>query len=174
MEGFLDPSQVLSQIELSSDMIAVDFGSGSGGWTISLAKRLKDGKVFAIDILKEPLSALKSKANSERILNIQTICSNVENKGGSKLGDNSVDLVLMTNLLFQVENKKAVFSEAKRILKKGGKILVVDWLPKTPLGPEKGRVSPTEVKKLAKDSGLKFEKEFKAGAYHYGIILEKP
>jgi ubiquinone/menaquinone biosynthesis C-methylase UbiE len=79
----------------------------------------------------------------------------------------------MTNLLFQTEDKKKVFSEAKRILKPGGKILVVDWLPKSPLGPGKGRVSPEEVKKISKDNGLNFEKELKAGFHHYGIILEK-
>ena len=173
-EGFIDPSQALNQIDLAPNMIAADFGSGSGGWAIPLAKILKDGKVFAIDILKEPLSALKSRADSERVLNIQTVCSNVEEKRGSKLGDNSVDLVLMTNLLFQVENKKAVFLEAKRILKNAGKVLIVDWLPKAPLGPEKGRISPEEVKKIVKDSGLKFEKEFKTGTHHYGVILEKP
>lgn len=173
-EGFIDPNQALNQIDLAPNMIAADFGCGSGFWAIPLAKILKDGKVFAIDILKEPLSALKGRADSERILNIQTICSNVESKGGSKLGDNSVDLVLMTNILFQVENKKAVFLEAKRILKSGGKILVVDWLPKAPLGPEKGRILAEEVKKVAKDFGFKFEKDFKAGGHHYGIILEKP
>lgn len=174
MKDFLDPNQILDQVELFSEMIAADFGSGSGGWAIPLAKRLKDGKVFAIDILKEPLSVLKSRAESERILNVQTVCSNIENKGGSKLGDNSLDLVLMTNLLFQIEDKKRVFSEAKRILKKGGKILIVDWLPKTSFGPEKARVLPETVKKLAKDAGLSFEKEFKAGTNHYGIIIKKP
>lgn len=173
-EGFINPNQALNQIDLAPNMIAADFGSGSGGWAIPLAKILKDGKVFAIDILKEPLSALKSRADSERVLNIQTICSNIENKGGSKLGDNSVDLVLMTNLLFQIENKKAVFLETKRILKNAGKVLIVDWLPKTSLGPEEGRISSSEVEKIAKDSGLKLEKEFKAGTHHYGVILEKP
>lgn len=173
MKDFLDPNQVLDQIELSSEMLVADFGSGSGGWAIPLAKRLKDGKVFAIDVLKDPLSALKSRAESERILNIQTVCSSVESKEGLKLANNSLDLILMTNLLFQVEDKKKVFSEAKRILKPGGKILVVDWLSKSPLGPEKGRVSPEEVKKIAKDNGLNFEKEFKAGFHHYGLIFKK-
>ena len=172
-QGFLNPNQALDELELSSEMIAVDFGSGSGGWAIPLAKRLRNGKVFAIDVLSEPLSALKSKAKTEEVFNIQTICSDVEKKGGSKLGENQVDLVLMTNLLFQAENKKAIFEEARRILRKGGKVLVVDWLAKTFLGPEKGRVSVSEVKKTAKESGFKPEKEFKAGAQHYGLIFER-
>ena len=172
MEGFLNPSEVLNQLKLSGEMIAADFGSGSGGWAIPLAKRLKFGKVYAIDILEEPLSALKSKAEIQKVYNIETINSNVEK--GIKLPDLSCDLVLLTNLLFQIEDKKRVLTEAKRVLKKGGKILVVDWLPEALQGPREGRVSPDEVKKIAKNLNLKLEKEFRTGIYHYGLIFIKP
>ena len=120
MEDFLNPSKILKQLKLRKDMVAADFGSGSGGWTIPLARKLEDGLVYAIDILEEPISALKGKIALDKIPNIKTIRSNVEDKNGSTLPDSSVDLILMTNLLFQAEDKKAIFAEAKRILKKGG------------------------------------------------------
>jgi len=168
---FLNPQEVLNKLELEGEMIAADFGSGSGGWAIPLAKRLKFGKVYAIDILEEPLSALKSKAEIQRVYNIETINSNVEK--GVKIPDLSCDLVLLTNLLFQVEDKKRVLTEAKRVLKKGGEILVVDWLPEAPTGPKEGRISPEEVKEMAKNLNLKLEKEFQAGIFHYGLIFTK-
>ena len=171
MEGFLNPNKVLNNLGLQEKMVAVDFGCGSGGWVIPLAKRLEEGKVYAIDILEEPLSALQSRAKLEKLSNIETILANAER--GTSLAANSVDLVLITNLLFQIEDKEAVFSEAKRILKKGGEILVVDWLPKVPLGPKKGRVSIDSVKKMAEDIKLKLKKEFTAGAYHYGLVFAK-
>lgn len=170
---FLNPEQILDKLDLSPNMIAADFGSGSGGWSLPLAKRLSEGKIFAIDILREPLSALEGKAKSSKILNIQTILSDIEKENGSKLGDNSVDLVLMTNLLFQVEKRERVLREAKRILKNGGKVLIVDWLPKASVGPEKGRIMPETLKKMAQEIGFSLEGEFKAGAHHYGIILGK-
>lgn len=174
MEGFLNPQEILNQLKLEGDHIAADFGSGSGGWTIPLARRLKFGKVYAIDILEEPLSALKGKAETEGVYNIETIRSNVEGKQGSKLADSSCDLVLMTNLLFEAEDKQVIMEEAKRVLKKKGEILVVDWLPEAPRGPKEGRVSADEVKKIAKDLKLKLEKEFQAGVFHYGLIFTKP
>ncbi len=174
MEGFLNPKEVLNKLELSGEMIAADFGSGSGGWAIPLAKRLKFGKVYAIDILEEPLSALKSKAEIEKAYNIEIILSNVEGKEGSKLPDLSCDVVLTTNLLFQAKDKNKIFAEAKRILKKGGKVLVIDWLPEAPMGPKEGRIPANEVKEMAKNFNLKLEKEFPAGIYHYGLIFVKP
>lgn len=152
-------------------MVAADFGSGSGGWAFPLAKKLEEGKVYSIDILEEPLSALRAKAKLEKIFNIETIKSNVEK--GSKLFNESCDLVLMTNLLFQCEDKKKVIEEGKRVLKPGGKILVVDWKLDATLGPEKGRVSPEEVKETALDLNLRIEKEFEAGSYHYGLVFLK-
>lgn len=173
MEGFLNPSQVLKHLKLRKDMVACDFGSGSGGWVLPLAKKLAEGKVYAIDILREPLSALQGKANLEKLSNIITIQSDLESKAGLKLEDSTSDLVLMTNLLFQVENKKSVLEEGKRVLKKRGKILIVDWDEDSPLGPEEGRASLEEVEKIASQLDLEPEKEFRAGKYHWGLILEK-
>jgi len=170
-QGFLNPNEILKQLKLKKNMIAADFGSGAGGWAIPLAKKLEEGKVYAIDILEEPLSALKSRAALEKIFNIETIKSDVEKT--SKLFRNSCDLVLMTNLLFEIEDKKKVLEEGKRVLKEGGKFLVVDWKKDASLGPKEGRVSEKEVEELAKELGLKLEKKFTAGLYHWGLILLK-
>ncbi len=171
MEGFLNPQEVLKELKLKEDMVAADFGCGSGGWVIPLAKKLEEGKVYAIDILEEPLSALKAKAKLEKIVNIATIRADVEK--GVNILDESIELVLMTNLLFECQDKKSVLAEGKRVLEKGGKILVVDWKKDNPLTKEIEKVSFQEVKKIAKELDLKLEKEFEAGAYHYGLILVK-
>lgn len=171
MEGFLNPNKVLREVRLRRNMIAVDFGCGSGGWVIPLAKELEEGRVLAVDILQEPLSALKAKAKLEKVSNIEIVSADIEK--GTELFDNSADLVLMTNLLFQCEDKKRILEEGKRILKKGGKILVVDWELDSPLGPKEGRISSEEIKKISQSLGLKLKREFKASNYHYGLILER-
>ena len=169
---FLNPTEVLNKLELKDDMVAADFGSGSGGWVLPLAGKLSEGKVYAIDVLPEPISVLEARMKSEKIFNIQTIQSDIESKKGSTLALSSLDLVLMTNLLFQVEDKKRVLGEGKRVLREGGKVLVVDWKPAASKGPEQ-RVSPDEVKEIAKELDLKLEKEFEAGSYHYALLFSK-
>ena len=171
-KSFLNPNEILKNLELKENMVAVDFGSGSGGWALPLAKKLENGKVYAIDILEEPLSALRAKAKLEKVSNVQTILADVE-KGMETLKEASCDLVLMTNLLFQCGNKKKVLEEGKRVLKKGGRVLVVDWKKAAPLGSKEGRVSPEEVKETALALNLRIEKEFDAGSFHYAIILLK-
>jgi ubiquinone/menaquinone biosynthesis C-methylase UbiE len=173
MKDFVNPAKVIKMLKLRRNMSAVDFGSGSGGWVMPLARRLEDGLVYAIDVLEEPLSALRGRMSLGKISNIRVIRSDVEKKSGSTLPDSSVDLVLMTNLLFQAEDKKIIFEEAKRILKKRGKILVVDWKRDSSQGPKEGGVSETEVKKIAEKSGFELENEFEAGVYHYGLVFSR-
>jgi len=174
MTGFLNPEEILNELELRSDMVAAEFGCGSGGFTIPLAKRLNDGLVYALDIQGAPLSALKSRSLLENVNNIRIIRCDLEKPRGSTIIDSSVDLVFIPNVLFQIGNKNAIISEAKRVLKNGGKLVVVDWLPKASQGPAEGRVSPTEIKKIAQALDFKIEKEFEAGRYHYGLVFTKP
>lgn len=171
-KAFLDPYWVLKQINLNSYMTAADFGAGSGGWAIPLAKELEDGKVYAVDLLEEPLSSLRAKAKIAKVLNIEIVLADVEK--GTKIFKNSCDLVLMTNLLFQCEDKEKIFEEAKRIMKKGAKLLVVDWKKDSFLGPkEEEKVLPEKAKELAQKYDFKLEKELEAGSYHYALLFTK-
>lgn len=169
---FLNPEQILDKLELEENMTAAEFGCGSGGFAIPLAKRLKDGLVNAIDIQQEPLSALKSRCQMENIINIRIIKGDLEKTEGSSLGPGSVDLVFIVNVLFQAEDKNAIITEAVRVLREGGKLLVIDWKPKASQGPEKG-VLAEEIKEMAEKKGLKIKEQFEVEKYHYCLIFEK-
>jgi ubiquinone/menaquinone biosynthesis C-methylase UbiE len=170
--GFINPRKILnSQLRLESRMVAADFGCGSGEWVLPLAEALENGKVYAIDLLEEPLSALRGKARIKNLKNIEIVKSDVE-KTVSRLLSNSLDLVLATNLFFQVSNKKAIFDEAKRVLKSGGKILVVEWNEDAQIGPAQ-KIPAGELKDMARESGFSLESEFAAGNFHTGFIFNK-
>lgn len=171
MKGFLDPNKVLKELKLKEGMKAADFGSGSGGWAIPLAKILEMGKVYALDVSEEALSALKSKAQAENLSNIETLKEDVE--GSVSLPEESVDLVLLTNILFECYDKQGVIEKAKKVLKPGGRMLIVDWIKDNPLTGEIEKVSFENIKYFAKDLKLKVEKEFPAGDYHLALILVK-
>jgi len=172
-QSFLNPEEVLNQLELKADMVAAEFGCGSGGFSIPLAKKLDEGLVYALDIQKISLSALKSRSLLENITNIRIICCDLEKPRGSTLSDSSLDLVLIPNVLFQVEDKNAIILEAKRVLKNKGKLVIIDWDPKAIQGPVEGRVSEAKMKETAEKKGFSFEKELDVGKYHYGLVFTK-
>jgi ubiquinone/menaquinone biosynthesis C-methylase UbiE len=168
---FLDPKKILEKLDLKAGMNAVDFGCGRGDWTIPLAKKIFPGRVIAIDILEEPLSALRSQMKVEKVFNIEPRCWDLEEK--VFLRDNSVDLVIIANLLFQCQNKIKVLEEAKRILRNEGKILIVDWKKDNPLTQELEFCNIDEIKEILAKLNLKIIEEIEIPDYHWGLIVKK-
>ncbi len=170
--SFLNPENIIEQLSLRGNESVADFGCGSGGWVIPLAKKLKDGQVYAIDVMEEAISALKSRTELEKVHNIRVICSDLDRENGSTLRDEKLDLVIISNILFQTEKKEEMIKESFRVLRRGGVLLVVDWLPQAASGPE-DRTSPQEIRSLAEGVGFTFVEEKEAGVYHFAHKYEK-
>jgi len=151
----------------------VDFGAGSGAYVFAIAKRLENtGHVYAVDIQQDLLRRIKNDAHRAGFRNVEIVWGDLEHPGGSKIADRHADLVLISNLLFQVEDKRAVLEEARRILKLTGRLAVIDWSDSFGgIGPRKRDVVKKEqAVELCEASGFEVVQEFSAGAHHYGLI----
>ncbi|MEA3272393.1 MAG: methyltransferase domain-containing protein [Patescibacteria group bacterium] len=169
----LNPFQILKKIGVGEKMKVVDLGCGTMGHFVFPASHLvgEDGAVYAIDILKPALQGIESKAKLEGVANVHPVWSDIEILGGAKIKDGSMDIALLVN----VSAKEGMIKEAMRLIKKGGKLLVVDWgKGAAPLGPPvEKRPDVEKIKTNAKKIGLRLEHEFKAGQYHFGLIFTK-
>jgi len=175
--GFMDPERIAAGFGLAEGMHVADFGSGSGYFTILMAKKVgESGIVTAVDVLESALDTLRAKAANEGLGNIKTVRANLEVLGSSGLSDNSQDSVLIANVLFQSTGKASIIEEARRIIKPGGSLIVIDWRKGTGgLGPPDDlRTDKEEMKQLVSYSnGWQFGQDIDAGAFHYGLIFRK-
>jgi len=175
--GFINPEKVIGQLDVKPGMIVADFGCGHGYFALPLAKMVSpEGRVWAIDVLAEALEAVRSRAQLEGAVNIETVRGDLEAAKGSRLSENFADLVLLHNVLFQSQKKSAIIKEAKRVLKIGGTFVLVDWRKDlAAIGPQSGwRLSFDEARALAQEESFVFNRVFDAGQYHYGLIFIKP
>ena len=112
-----DGEVFLKGIGMEKGQTVLDFGCGDGHYTIPAAKVVgEEGKVYAMD--REALRKLMGVAKSEGLENIVP----VETSGDLKINleDESVDVVLLYDIIHYIEEREKLFEEAYRVLKKDG------------------------------------------------------
>lgn len=174
---FSDPDKNVEQLDLGQGNFVADFGAGSGYYSFAAAEAVgHSGKVYAIDVQKDLLEKLKNEARNVRHLtNLDIVWGDLDHLGGTRLRENSIDVVIVANVFFMLEKKDNTCMEIKRILKKGGRVLVVDWASSFGgMGPQQGDVFTEDAaKKLFEKHGFAEDRTIAAGAQHYGIIFRK-
>lgn len=174
---FSDPEKNIEQFDLGVGSYVGDFGAGPGFYSFAAAEAIgSSGKVYAIDVQKDLLDKLKNEAKNIRHLNnIDIVWADLEHVGGTRLRENSLDAILSVNVFFQLEKKDNACLEIKRVLKPGGRVLVIDWMSSYGgMGPQSKNVFLEEdAIKLFEKHGFKQDRIINAGAHHYGIIFRK-
>ncbi len=175
--NFSDPKSNVLQMGLREGMKVADLGSGSGHYSTAAAGVVgREGHVYMVDIQEEVLKHALDTAHGMGLRNVEIVWGNIEHLGGTKLRDQAVDAVILSNVLFQAEDKQSLIAEIKRIIKPGGRLLVVDWAGSYGgVGPVPSCVvSEHSAEELFITGGFHKLKDFRAGAHHYAIVFTAP
>jgi ubiquinone/menaquinone biosynthesis C-methylase UbiE len=157
--------KVLEKAGVKRGKIVLDFGCGSGTYTIPAAKIVgKEGKVYALDKDKKVLDELMQKAESAGLRNIKRIDTSGESK--IPLADESVDIVLLYDVFHsyyfsQVADRRKLLEEVYRVSKRDAIISV--W-PKH---------HESEAKEEIESANFYFECEYSGTLIHDNEDIEK-
>ena len=175
---FANPKSILEEMGISPGAIVVDLGCGAGAYSLAAAKIVgaqgEAGKVYAIDVQKDLLDRLKVEAGREQVTNVEVVWGNFEKRNGSKLPDATADIVIVSNVIFQIEDHATFAQEVARVSKPSGRVLCIEWTD-LPYVQTAGHHPLTKVaaQSLFEKAGFVLEKEINAGSHHYGLILRK-
>lgn len=115
---------ILEQIEGQSFERVVDLGTGTGRMLALLAPHAQDAE--GLDLSHHMLTVARANLNRADIRNARVRQGDVTD---TPFDANSADLVVVHQVLHYLEQPEDVLAEAARILKPGGRLLVVDFAP---------------------------------------------
>ena len=176
-QGFFDPQTILKKLGLTEQCSSVlEFGCGYGTFTVPAAQTVQ-GTVYALDIDPEMLAATKAKTEAAKLSNVE-ICQRDFAVDGSGLPDNSIDYVMLFNIL-HADERMAMLKEAWRVLAPDGKLAVIHWTydPSTPRGPSMSiRPRPDDCRSWAEQVGFILLRPslIDLPPYHYGFVFQRP
>ena len=113
----MDANLIFRKAEVSEKMKVADLGCGSSGHFVFPAARLvgKNGKVYAVDILKTVLESINKRTKQEGLDNIETVWSDLEIFGATKIESGSLDISLLINTLYQSNKRAEILRETARM-----------------------------------------------------------
>ncbi|MHA1147634.1 MAG: class I SAM-dependent methyltransferase [Promethearchaeota archaeon] len=101
----------------------LDYGCGPGSYTIEAAKMAgASGRVYAIDIHPLAIKKVNKKAEKLGLKNIETLRTDCD----TGLQGDSIDKILLFDVLHDLTEPNSVLKELWRVLKSGGILIVND------------------------------------------------
>ena len=138
--------EILPRLSLSKSDLVVDLGPGTGYFTFPMAQVAK--QVVCVDIEEKMLQVMKRRVEERGIDNVSTVRGDMNR---IPIADASADHVLAAFVYHEVGSQADLMAECARILKKGGRLTVIDFRKRIERDgpPIWVRKSPAHVKRTA-------------------------
>ena len=172
-DAYQRPDLIMDELQIDERSVVADLGAGGGWFTVRLARRVVNGKVYAEDIQPQMLEATKRRVDWEGLRNVQTVLGKPTDPG---LPRESLDAVLIVDAYKELENPVVLLRNLKLSLKPDGRIGIVDFTREGggPGPPMEDRVDPDRVIRDAEAAGLQLVSRPNFLRYHYMLVFERP
>jgi len=171
----LDADELLKRVGLKAGNVLVDAGCGDGHVSIAASPVVGPaGTIWALDNEAPSLDKLARESYVKGINNIKILNADISEK--LPLQDGAADMAMMVNVLHGLASEskaEPALRELRRVLKPGGRLVIVDFEKKFGLfGPPKDvRLSPDETEALASRAGFRKARQFEPASSLYAIIF---
>jgi cyclopropane fatty-acyl-phospholipid synthase-like methyltransferase len=136
------PEEVLDALQLKRTARVADLGAGTGYFSVRIAKRVPQGKVFAIDVEPDMVRYLRERAQRGHLSVLVPVLASAER---SNLPE-PVDLILVVDTYHHIDHRIAYFARLREWLRPNGRLAIVDFKADSPNGPPlEHRISPEKT-----------------------------
>lgn len=164
---------LIQRLPLDNNSVVADIGAGTGYFSFPVARRVSEGKVFAVDIQPEMLDILRARQAQYGIDNVETRLGSTTDV---RLPEASVDLAFIVDAYHEFSHPVEMGESLVRALKPGGRLVLIEYrgedrkVPIKPLHKMTQQQARLEMEAL----GLTWERLDSALPQQHMLFFRKP
>lgn len=116
--------EVIGRLRLRSGDVVADLGAGSGLFAFPLAKAVRPGRVYAVELDEGFLMHMRAKAKAEGVSNVLPVLGKFTDPS---LPARDVDVAFFHDVLHHVENRQAYLKSVAGYVKPNGRVVIIEF-----------------------------------------------
>lgn len=162
----------ISKFPVKPNSVVADIGAGSGFYTFRVAKRVPEGKVYAVEIQEQMLRFLENRKTELNASNVEIIQGDT---ASVNLPVNSIDMAFMVDVYHELSYPKEVLAGIYKALRPAGKLVLLEYKAEDPTVAikELHKMSVTQVTQELSANGFKLSSHGDFLPIQHLLVFEK-
>ena len=169
--GRSDPAQMLRELGVGTGSTVVDYGCGPGLFTLAAARLVgAAGKVYGVDLEPRMVELVARRAQEASLSNVTAVASDGTR---AALPDAVADFIVCVQIMHYQPTRElrvAVAHDLARLLRAGGRVMVMQWRPKRGASG----ISYAELSAIMGEAGLVTDRAHPVAGELYRTLATKP
>jgi predicted methyltransferase len=155
-DAWQKPHEVIQALALKPDAVVADIGAGTGYFSVRLAHRVPQGRIYGVDIEEQMVKHLAERAKGAGLKNVVALLGAPDDP---RLPEKA-DLILLVDVYHHIDDRARYFRRLQASLKPGGRLAIIDFRLDSPVGPPAAaRIAPGTVKQELASAGFRLSRE---------------
>lgn len=166
------PAAVVEALGLRPGGAVADLGAGTGYFMEHLARGVgPSGTVYAVETEPKLLVHLRDRAARAGLDHVVPVLASPDRP---RLPAGSLDVLFVVDTYHHVDDRIDYFRAAARLLRPGGRVVVVDWRKRDlPVGPPRShKLAPEQVEDEMRRAGYRLAAAPDLLPYQYVLVFE--
>lgn len=164
---------LIERLPLEEDSVVADIGAGTGYFSFPVARRVPQGKVFAVDIQPEMLDIIRQKQADSGDGNVEPRLGSITDV---QLPENSVDLAFIVDAYHEFSHPVEMGQSLVRALKPGARLVLIEYRGEDPTVPIKPlhKMTQKQARREMEALGLAWERLDSSLPQQHMLFFHKP
>jgi putative heme-binding domain-containing protein len=167
------PETLINALEIPVGSIVAEIGSGTGYYTWRLARTIgPSGKVFAVDVQRAMLDRTSETIRKHQVSNVELILGD---EISPHLPSGALDWVFIGNAYHEFSNPEAMLAAVVQSLKRGGRLVVVEYAEGHAFGPldKAERMTEEQIRSEIEPAGFDLDRVLDIVPIEHCLIFAK-